>query len=143
MKFKNRKFLPLFPSFLMILIWSTLLSDANGLTLEVNNKEIDQPTALRVTVYTDSTRHKREVFSIDVPPTNPHETKPLYFPIDLAKVSRIEATLFFGENLSRTALYVAQDIKFIPLKKLSISLFSSHIKVDVAYNLPPVWGDEG
>lgn len=60
----------------------------------------------------------------------------------VATLSSIDLSLFFKEDRHRTVLFSAVDLKFIPLTKLCVSLFSSRIDVDVIYNLPPVWNAE-
>ena len=137
MKLQNKFCLPVFFSFLLMLMGSNLLFASDPIALSVNN-QIDEETTLLFKVCTDRSGSKWGKLSVDLPAFSA-QPKTGSCAIESTKLSRIELTLFFNEDPHRTALYYAEDINFVPLKELRISLSHSGINVDVIYNLPPVW----
>ena len=108
----------------------------------MTNEEIDEATTLHIKLYNDKAGEKQEEASFELAAVSVQpETVHCY--VNSLKLSRIELSLFFEEDRHRTVLFCAQDLKFIPLEKLSILLFSSRIDVDVTYNFPPAWKPEG
>ena len=99
---------------------------------------IEEEISLKVRVFNDRLGDNEGKILFQFQPVA-DQPKPVYFCIASNRLSSIELSLFFDENRHRTALFYVQDIKFIPLKKISVLLFSSRIDVDVIYNLPPVW----
>ncbi|HBN23198.1 MAG TPA: hypothetical protein DD412_08180 [Holosporales bacterium] len=141
MKFQNKRSLPALFSFLVLLMWSNILFASRLIKLEVTNEEIDEATTLHIKFYNGKAGEKQEEASFELAAVSV-QPETVHFYINSSKLSRIELSLFFEEDRHRTALFFAQDLKFIPLEKLSISLFSNRIDADVTYNLPPIWKPE-
>lgn len=140
MTFRHNFFSYCFYLFLSLLCVSSLFA-SREILLEVVNKDIEEETSLKVRVFNDRLGGNEGKILFQFQPVA-DQPKPVYFCIASNRLSSIELSLFFDESRHKTALFYVQDIKFIPLKKISVSLFSSRIDVDVIYNLPPVWNAE-